>query len=772
MFVKKVIGWISPQNEPDMPDNYFKTCLEKGDGTKEEMVIDKNNTDTRENIDANLSDPKRDPKNAIITNFLEIKDTQNIYDKSVGPSGDFVYKLPKEPKLSPLCVRLLSQKIKSPTSESKNTDFEDRRTKRNIFTQTENKKDRNKSVGSSGDGVYKLPKEPKLSPLCVRLLNRKIKSPTSESQNTDFEDRRTKRNIFTQTENKKDRNKSVGSSGDGVYKLSKEPKLSPLCVKLLNQKIKSPRSEYKNADLEDRRTKRNIFTQTENKKDQRKVNFKASIARKSSSLSMIDKLNTINYDKENPCNRSPKSGSTYNFKSSKECLDNNAVKKLVKKTHFSNDIKQVVHASPDKKNIFIKSPNLGKRNLKSSVDKLQGFPPGKITQEGIIRSCVATLIREAVNKCHHEELDSNVYGELFVLGCDDGTSRLSNRFVLRRRSKASGVKEVSSVTYIPTIPDRKHTVSFQVSASRSVAVEYIHDTTTDMFQMGRHHHSPIDIHLSNINNGRKGISRFACRLVIQRHGESHQARIYAAAFDGSGNIFLGEEAIADFSTGGEMDGFTTNGVYILQPGGEWREVSVRGRLYPARIVGETTSSRRPLQEEENRLMDGTLIDLCGVTLMWRTREGLSDAPSEDSLNRMECLLKELAPESQRRNGPLTGELHWEGERRAYVFLSCGHVVTMNLRLKDSMDGWSCPECRCIGPVACLRVGRERGFYADKELPSHAFRPCGHVTTLRTVKYWSSVAMPPHRNVQEKGVCPFCATKLHNVIKYVGLIYPE
>jgi pellino protein len=34
------------------------------------------------------------------------------------------------------------------------------------------------------------------------------------------------------------------------------------------------------------------------------------------------------------------------------------------------------------------------------------------------------------------------------------------------------------------------------------------------------------------------ISRYACRIVVSRHS-SYTARVYAAGFDGSKNIFLG-----------------------------------------------------------------------------------------------------------------------------------------------------------------------------------------------------------------------------------------
>ena len=33
-----------------------------------------------------------------------------------------------------------------------------------------------------------------------------------------------------------------------------------------------------------------------------------------------------------------------------------------------------------------------------------------------------------------------------------------------------------------------------------------------------------------------------------------------------------------------------------------------------------------VDDEDNRLQDGTLIDLCGATLLWRSAEGLANSP--------------------------------------------------------------------------------------------------------------------------------------------------
>ena len=111
----------------------------------------------------------------------------------------------------------------------------------------------------------------------------------------------------------------------------------------------------------------------------------------------------------------------------------------------------------------------------------------------------------------------------------------------------------------------------------------------------------------------------------------------------------------------EIDGLTTNGVLIMHPKGQfcggkakcgvWRECSVGGDIFNLResrsaqqkgkqvsilnavrslsaVVTGASHFMFPLQvqEETNVLQDGTLIDLCGATLLWRSAEGLQNSP--------------------------------------------------------------------------------------------------------------------------------------------------
>lgn len=81
-------------------------------------------------------------------------------------------------------------------------------------------------------------------------------------------------------------------------------------------------------------------------------------------------------------------------------------------------------------------------------------------------------------------------------------------------------------------------------------------------QIGRSTESPIDFVVTDTSGGAKDgedpsiapstISRFACRIVCERN-PPYTARIYAAGFDSSKNIFLGVSRTG-FIPGGENDG--------------------------------------------------------------------------------------------------------------------------------------------------------------------------------------------------------------------------
>ncbi|XP_032261068.1 E3 ubiquitin-protein ligase pellino homolog 2 isoform X2 [Phoca vitulina] len=211
------------------------------------------------------------------------------------------------------------------------------------------------------------------------------------------------------------------------------------------------------------------------------------------------------------------------------------------------------------------------------------------------------------------------YGELVVLGYNGALpngdrGRRKSRFALYKRPKANGVKP-STVHVISTPQASKaisckgqHSISYTLSRNQTVVVEYTHDKDTDMFQVGRSTESPIDFVVTDTISGSQNndeaqitqstISRFACRIVCDRN-EPYTARIFAAGFDSSKNIFLGEKAAKWKNPDGHMDGLTTNGVLVMHPRGGfteesqpgvWREISVCGDVYTLR---ETRWKARP-----------------------------------------------------------------------------------------------------------------------------------------------------------------------------------
>jgi len=94
----------------------------------------------------------------------------------------------------------------------------------------------------------------------------------------------------------------------------------------------------------------------------------------------------------------------------------------------------------------------------------------------------------------------------------------------------------------------QHSVSYTLSRTQAVIVQYDPDQDTDMFQIGRSSEGPIDFVVMDTVPGdqradnsvvqQSTISRFACRIIVERT-PPYVARIYAAGFDVGKNIFLG-----------------------------------------------------------------------------------------------------------------------------------------------------------------------------------------------------------------------------------------
>uniref|UniRef100_A0A8C6TH86 Pellino n=1 Tax=Neogobius melanostomus TaxID=47308 RepID=A0A8C6TH86_9GOBI len=364
------------------------------------------------------------------------------------------------------------------------------------------------------------------------------------------------------------------------------------------------------------------------------------------------------------------------------------------------------------------------------------------------------------------------------------TERRRSRFVLYRRKEANGVRP-STVhsSYTPqaekAVSSRlKHSVSFSLSRKHSVVVEYVPDSSTDMFQIGRSSEEPIDFMVTGragSDPAQSSVSRFCCRILCSRE-PPYSARIYAAGFDSAKNIALGERATKWRTMDGQMDALTTNGVLVMNPGpgftglfqpGLWKEVSVCGNIFTLRETRSAQKRGARVKGESNLLFDGSLVDLCGVTLLWRSSAGLSLCPTDTLLESHRQDLNSARPQCpvgfytlSFPSRPLPKPDPEQDPNQPWVYVRCGHVHGYHVWGRRS-----CPMCRTRSAYVPLWLGLERGFYVDSGKPTHALVPCGHVCSHRTAVYWSLVRTP-HLHAS----CPFCLNPLDAKMPHVQLIF--
>ncbi|CAH8563934.1 unnamed protein product [Schistosoma turkestanicum] len=196
--------------------------------------------------------------------------------------------------------------------------------------------------------------------------------------------------------------------------------------------------------------------------------------------------------------------------------------------------------------------------------------------------------------------DQVFYGELAILGLNGAlaesgtTTRRTSKISLFKRREANGVQP-GPVNKVPkarnsvAVTNRNTpAISFTLSRNVTVVVEYVPDPKVDMFQIGRSTDNHIDFVVSeprppvsqddqqyinndnNINNHENNkqfkdnskesnrgnyesaVSRFACRIHVDRD-PPYTARLYAAGFDASNNIFLGVSKNVLFSNSKYLD---------------------------------------------------------------------------------------------------------------------------------------------------------------------------------------------------------------------------
>eukprot|EP00118_Oscarella_pearsei_P002920 m.12195 g.12195 ORF g.12195 m.12195 type:complete len:441 (+) comp23867_c0_seq3:116-1438(+) len=393
------------------------------------------------------------------------------------------------------------------------------------------------------------------------------------------------------------------------------------------------------------------------------------------------------------------------------------------------------------------------------------------------------------------------YGELIVVGYngslpqgDDGRHR--HLFELNRRQRPNGVKAVSQRTIVTPTQFKEaqqtysHSVSMTLGRDKSVVINYDCDESTDMFQIGRSTDEAIDfIVLDMVPDSRRSappvrthstVSRYACRIVCERD-PPYTARLYAAGFDMKNRIVLSEQAPKWTRKSDDMmDALTTNGVLLLRPlggfepasqPGQWREVSVAGDMFRKKVNRADRERGAPVSSESNVLTDGCLIDLCGVTLLWRSSISRSQTPSDGQVDALRRRLNATRPQCpvglNTLQFPSTSSASGL-DCQPYAYLKCGHVHGQH-EWGGEDTRRTCPLCRTIGPYVKLKFGIESAFYVDTASQSYAFVPCGHVASEKTVKYWSRVTIPygPEEMLPR---CPFCAYPLMGNPGYVQLMW--
>lgn len=398
----------------------------------------------------------------------------------------------------------------------------------------------------------------------------------------------------------------------------------------------------------------------------------------------------------------------------------------------------------------------------------------------------------------------DLYGVLASLGYNgqipkDSIGRYRPVYEVRKRKEANGIKPHKEVDLTSEAAKKaiseNYTVTYYSEKGFGSVVEYKKDQKTDLFQIGRSTELLIDYIVVDTIPGPKDdidqhltqstISRFACRIAVER--STHQAKIFAAGFDNNRRIFLGESAPQWANGKKYSDGLTTNGILVNHPKGQWgsemspgvwREVSVSGEMFGLRF-SRSARHRGKTTDCSNYLRDGSMIDLCGVVLIWRTPEGLANAPKVEDLEAKRDLLNTL--KAQCPVGLVTLKFSNSknpNQTSPYVYTNCGHVHGYHVwgarpsiaytKEKKFNDKRMCPFCKESGLFVALKFGMEPAFYIDNGPATHCFVPCGHMTTEATVKYWAS-ALLPHGKDQFRTACPFCAVPLEGQ-GYIKLVF--
>ncbi|EDO29349.1 predicted protein, partial [Nematostella vectensis] len=268
------------------------------------------------------------------------------------------------------------------------------------------------------------------------------------------------------------------------------------------------------------------------------------------------------------------------------------------------------------------------------------------------------------------------------------------------------------------------------------------------------------------NPQKSTISRYACRITVDRH-PPYTARVFAAGFDKSNNIFLGEKAPKWKNEDDMMDGLTTNGVLLMNPRGGpncppgiWREISVCGHVYGLRDTRSAPEKGKTLYSEGGGFLSRPLAEPC-VTMFQHdlplierscSTEGMIDAMRRRlNMMRLQCPvgLNTLVFSGASQ------VISLRASRQPHVYIKCGHV--------HGLHGWH-------GPDSSTDVTESRTCpicLQDSYTPFFLSFSC--ITMAIGFRFWSKIPIP-HGCDAFQAICPFCSLPLEGEDGFVKLIF--
>lgn len=160
-----------------------------------------------------------------------------------------------------------------------------------------------------------------------------------------------------------------------------------------------------------------------------------------------------------------------------------------------------------------------------------------------------------------------------------------------------------------------------------------------------------------------------------------------------------------------------------------------------------------IENESILLQGGSLINLCGVTLLWRTSSALYSTPS----------LKQLEELRQELNVAYWPFTPWHS---AILCTKSSRGCTFTVDMCMSTTAGDRSGLQAI-QVATVPLRAPVAVLQDP--PSHAFCPCGHVCSEKTAQGWSQIPLP-HGTHAFYTTCPFCGSRPTGKQAYVRLIF--